>query len=571
MSDRYKILLLLVVVSILYSLHLNQNLDTGGDNARYIILARSLIEGKGYKDIGLAGEPHHIKYPFVFPLLLAPLLHFFDYNVLILKLVPFIFALATIICVYLIMLDFGNNKTAMTVALLMGISTAFIKYSTVVLSEVPYTFFTLLAIIFFNRYHREEKWSSKNGFLFILFLFIVFFTRTVGMSLVAASLTFFILEGNYELRARIKKVCFIGIPSIIFVGLWFLRSFLLKEVSSPGYSTFFLADPFNADAGYVKFLDLPHRVIDNSITSIRALGAILVSRETFVAVGIVFLTIVIFEFMRRVLFDRSIIEYYLIFYFGILLLNAFKGTRFYIPILPFVFFYFVAGIGTFLKLIEKEILKRKTSLFLISLALMLTLPFLLIHRSSEEYYKNLVFGRYSVPYLVLLLIIFVLFLFSILLLSLRRLRKSVIEVIRSKRKIISLSLIGLVVVFNVVECSSPPYGVQYTGSFKEYYEMGQYIKENTPPDAIIMGLKPHLMHLWTGRKMSWVYPFTKDEQRIKEHIFDRGVDYVIFSPELVIGLDGRYLAPVIEKNITIFEEIYSVGKTKLFKIRVDPQ
>jgi len=387
---------------------------------------------------------------------------------------------------------------------------------------------------------------------------------------VAASVAFLMLEGNYELRARIKKLSFIGISSIIFVGLWFLRSFLLKEVSSPGYSADFLAHPFNADVRYVKFLDLVHRVIGNSITSIRALGAILVGGETLVAVGIVFLTIVIFEFTRRILFDRSIIEYYLIFYFCALLLTAFKSTRFYIPILPFVFFYFVSGIRTFLQFIEKEILKRKTSLLLILLALMVTFPFLLIHRSSEEYYKNLVFGRYSVPYLVLLLIFFVLFFFSILLLSLRRLRKSAIEVIRSKRKTISLSLIGLVIIFNVVECSSPPYGVQYIGSFEEYYEMGQYIKENTPPDAIIMGLKPHLMHLWTGRKMFWVYPFTKDEQRIKEHIFDRGVDYVIFSPELVIGLDGRYLAPVIEKNITIFEEIYSVGKTKLFKIRVDP-
>jgi len=47
---------------------LNNYLEARGDNAAYVLLAKSMAEGFGYSDIyGPAPSPH-VKYPFVSPL-----------------------------------------------------------------------------------------------------------------------------------------------------------------------------------------------------------------------------------------------------------------------------------------------------------------------------------------------------------------------------------------------------------------------------------------------------------------------------------------------------------------------
>lgn len=564
MSDRYKILLLLVVVSILCSLHLNRNLDTGGDNARYIILARSLLEGKGYRDSHLVGEPYHTAIPFVFPSLLIPVLYFFGYNLLALKVVPFLFGIASIFMAYIVIRNLTNEHIAIRVALLFGICKLFVTRSTVVLSEGPYLFFMLSVLIFFNRYKRDKRWSSINGFFLILFLLLSFFTRTIGIVLLLATL--------FSLRKNVKKGALVLLLFTLPALLWFFRAYSLKELSTSEYNlpSFFLKDFFNPDLGYMNISDVFHRILNNGISYLKVLAAILVGNEMFLTIGLCFLLVIVYRFAWHLFVRRTIIEYYIIVNFAILLILPCQIRRYLVPILPFIFYYLVSGIAPFMERVEKELSRKSFFWLLFAFALIGSLPFLLIRTSSQEYWGTLVFGRYSVPYFTSLLLIFTLAVISVVLFCSERLRTNMAEFLHNNKRIISIILLLSVIFFNFIAVVSPPYGPQYIGVFREYYEMGQYIKVNTPPDAIIMTIKPNLMHLWTGRKMSWVYPFTKDEQRIKEYIFDRGVDYAIFSPELVTGLDERYLAPVIEKNITVFEEVYSIGKTKLFKIRVDP-
>ena len=77
-----KILILLFGIfylSSLSSFHMIQPGDTGA----YILLAKSLSLCQGYREIWLVGNPLHTRFPFMYPLLLVPIIYLFGYNFLI--------------------------------------------------------------------------------------------------------------------------------------------------------------------------------------------------------------------------------------------------------------------------------------------------------------------------------------------------------------------------------------------------------------------------------------------------------------------------------------------------------
>ena len=81
MVDRKKSLLeifalagLILFLAIIYIRPLNGYLTSFGDNATYVLLGKSIAEGRGYRSIWSPGEPPHYHYPFFFPLLLSPII-----------------------------------------------------------------------------------------------------------------------------------------------------------------------------------------------------------------------------------------------------------------------------------------------------------------------------------------------------------------------------------------------------------------------------------------------------------------------------------------------------------------
>lgn len=80
--------LVYVIVGLGFSLAMllfDPKLYTGGDNATYLCLAKSLLAGDGYKDIYMPEEPPHTQYPPGYPLLLAGIMLFTGDNLFLLK------------------------------------------------------------------------------------------------------------------------------------------------------------------------------------------------------------------------------------------------------------------------------------------------------------------------------------------------------------------------------------------------------------------------------------------------------------------------------------------------------
>ncbi len=335
-----KFLLLFLFIYLILSLLLfDPKLSTGGDNAVYIILAESIITGKGYKNIHIPWEPEHTQYPFGFPLMLSLPLLIFGSNIIVLKLFIILSGLGSLYFVYRIGDYLFKEKINIIVPFCLSIP-VFITYNHRINSEIPFLFFSLGALYFFLKAQGNSKFSYYISFIFATY---ACFIRTAGITLIIAIMFYLVLKKQYKYF-------------IIFL-VFFLAFFIpwqIRNLSIPhegGYIDQLLAkDPYYPEEGRVGFFDLAQRGSRNfllyfSLGLPKTLLPLMRSPWIGVPMGIVFLLLTVTGFVKRGK-KFSVTEYY--FIFALLLMlgwpTVWTSERFLLPILPFFIFYIYIGL-----------------------------------------------------------------------------------------------------------------------------------------------------------------------------------------------------------------------------------
>ena len=82
----------------------------------------------------------------------------------------------------------------------------------------------------------------------------------------------------------------------------------------------------------------------------------------------------------------------------------------------------------------------------------------------------------------------------------------------------------------------------YTPDWRNFFQAGDWIRENTSQESVIAVRKPRLFHILTGRKAEG-YPFTTDADSVLNWII--ATDYVVI--DAIHETTYRYLLPAIQK------------------------
>ena len=143
MRFRYWAIIYIILSLLLFS----PLLFTGGDNARYIILAESLTHGE-YRDLQFPGEPPHNLYPPGFPLLLAPVVAVAGRNIIVLKLWIVLFGVGGFWFFHKITQSISPPRYATLITLMYLLTPVLLEFNHWVLSEVPYLCASLGSIYF---------------------------------------------------------------------------------------------------------------------------------------------------------------------------------------------------------------------------------------------------------------------------------------------------------------------------------------------------------------------------------------------------------------------------------------
>lgn len=191
--------LLCIIFAISFFQVLDKKVNLGGDNASYYILASSISSGKGYLNLNSPGEPPTSVYPPGYPLLMSAIM-VFSKSITAQKVLNGLFLLGSVLLLFFIVKDLTSNAfLSFVISVFPLVSFHVLKFATMMMSEMSYLFFSLLAVFFLLRLREHiPLWKDRNFYLMLLLLSFSFHIRTQGITIVAAVLLYFLLTRRWQ-------------------------------------------------------------------------------------------------------------------------------------------------------------------------------------------------------------------------------------------------------------------------------------------------------------------------------------------------------------------------------------
>jgi 4-amino-4-deoxy-L-arabinose transferase-like glycosyltransferase len=232
---------LALATGIFYATHLTNGHDWGDDFSQYIAHARSIAEGKVYKDTGYIQNPDYVLgpevYPPVFPLLLAPVYSIAGLNLAALKLVPTLCFTGFLLLIWPVFRPYLAPFLVFFITALVALNPYFYLYKENILSEYPFLFFLFLSFYCIRKANQAQgKWKWLYFGLIGVSIYCVYGTRSAGLVLLLAWLG----EIFFQKHKAKRWYLFTGVAIAAF-GLLFMGQKFYENSSGENYKDQFEA------------------------------------------------------------------------------------------------------------------------------------------------------------------------------------------------------------------------------------------------------------------------------------------------------------------------------------------
>lgn len=323
---------------------------TGGDNAGYIALARSLLEQGAYREIYDPAALPHTQYPPAFPALLAFAMLLGLHTWVQLKAVMLIFAAAGVAATFLWIRRRRRPLLALSVGVLLATSPGLLELGHWILSDVPFFAFTLAALWGWERLRPRDRGRLA---LALVFTTLAYFTRSAGLPLVIAAFAWLILRRRWTQLAISAGV----ILPLAF--LWWLRARSLGGVDY--VSQFWMVNPYDPAQGTIGFSGLFTRAFENAANYVVYHVPILMTGRTngfAITLGVILLVLALASWVRR-LRRPGVPELMLPLYLGLLCVwpSVWSGERFLLPAFPLLLYHGGDGVMRLARVVQPRFVR----------------------------------------------------------------------------------------------------------------------------------------------------------------------------------------------------------------------
>ncbi len=229
----------------------SQVVGTFHDDGIYVISAKMLAAGKGFILPNLAGAPPQIKYPILYPLILAlgwKISPQFPQNIAILHTITTLFFCFSIPLLVLYLRRCKQRSRFETSLIVLATTTCFYSlfYCTSLMSEAPYFFLSLLTLFCGEKWIESQKPIPVTRLIGLtLFSILTFHTRTVGIALMVAMSTDFLLKKKKKAALIYSFLCLVF---AILPWFWWVRSHTPK-VTDINFPIAFLYGGYGVEFG----------------------------------------------------------------------------------------------------------------------------------------------------------------------------------------------------------------------------------------------------------------------------------------------------------------------------------
>jgi hypothetical protein len=310
----------------------------GGDTHSDILLAESILSGKGFSDIWDPQQPvDNWRRPGM-PVVIAFLYLVFGHNYLVIKLLIVLLALGLTVLLYSTFKDeIGSDLWFLL--LLFITNAAILEFSRYELSEIPYLFVVLLSIYF---------WKKQKHIGTILCLILAYHFRTEALALIGAYLIYYLLQKNW------KKFLIFGASVLAGILPWTLRSLLIG--GNQQIKVLLAKNEYELDSGMIGFSDLIQRIIHNfKQYFFKYGGVVILNTEGFLSILMMLLSLIGLIRFLKISPTGKIIFLFVIFHLLVMLLWQPSAThyRYLVTISPFLMLGFIYGFYSSLKFVKE--------------------------------------------------------------------------------------------------------------------------------------------------------------------------------------------------------------------------
>lgn len=329
-----------IIHAIAAMLAFHQMPFSGGDDATYISLAKSLLERHDYTDIWDPALPPHTQYPPIFPLIISGGLALGLTPAVGLKVLAVVISTLAIFasCVWLTRTT--TRGVAIGAGFFIAISPEVLRLGQEVLSDPAFWLFSVLALIAWDRAGKDagERRDSPMPAGIVVAgaaaTLAAYFTRSAGAPLLFAVFVWLALRRQY------RAILIMAAMSAPPIFLWWLRG---RTHGAGGYLAPFLSvDPYNPALGKVTLGKMIERVGENA----SKYGSLHLSRMVFgtprtgIVFGAAFAIAMIYGWVKRIR-KPGLAEIWLPVYLALVILwpVTWSGARFLFPVIPVIALY----------------------------------------------------------------------------------------------------------------------------------------------------------------------------------------------------------------------------------------
>lgn len=211
--------------------------DLGGDTASYLLLAQSLLDGHGYRSLESPTTPRHTRYPFVWPVMLMPLIAVAGIRYGVLHLAVVVLMVVALGLSWRWWRRWVGPAGSLAGLWLLAFALCWMTSASMLFAEIPYTVWSLGVLLLVEPAIHDPRACGSRWWSLALLLWLAVFTRTIGLVLVIAVVIRLLVAAcqTHRWSVPLQRLILLGATVLVPVALWW---WWVRSEPSPSGATY---------------------------------------------------------------------------------------------------------------------------------------------------------------------------------------------------------------------------------------------------------------------------------------------------------------------------------------------
>lgn len=512
-NAKWAVGLVLLICVALYAFTFDSKIDLNGDNTSYYLLGKALSRFQGYVYTFTAIPSPHSHFPPGYPMIMAPFM-WISKSIIFIKIINGLLYGVAMWSVFTILQVLREKAVVENtiITLLIAINYYLLKYSSIMMSEIPLIAVTGLALVIFLKLDKSgDDWIPNIKMILLSALIaLAFLIKTLAVPLLIGIVGYLIFKKLY------KKALVIFLLFTLFILPYQIRN-KIHGLENSYLNQLMQVNPYRPELGNLTFSTFIDRLISNfdrylskeipsGMFPIIEMGPNSPVTMMHYALGLIAVMFMIVGMVK--LKDYKLyIFLYIGASFGIFLMwpEAWFGVRFMLGVMPFMLILFYNGLLATTEFISQKISFKTNYIGYGLMAVMGLLSLGIGHPSAQQSNTVTKLNTYS---------------------------------------------------------NQP-----YPRAYSNYFDLAEWTKKNIPSDEIILCRKPAMFALFSDGKTNR-YPYKDDATEFYNDIKSQNAQYIILD-QLGYSSTARYVMPRVKEAPERFEVIHQTGEPQTYLLKVN--